>query len=154
MNLDNLASVLNDDVPISALSLSDKIISRIDEQFPGISERFSLADTGETIREKLDCLPEPVLLYVLSRNVVNGCLETQVVIHDATMHRKSLSYVLAKKEKLPKLVLSFLLFFLFIIVTFKVAHYVFVLKSNGEHVEGYVYKTLLVIFKLLRSLFL
>jgi E3 ubiquitin-protein ligase DOA10 len=70
------------------------------------------------------------------------------------MHRKSLSYVLAKKEKLPKLVLSFLLFFLFIIVTFKVAHYVFVLKSNGEHVEGYVYKTLLVIFKLLRSLFL
>lgn len=153
MNLDNLASVLNDDVPISALSLSDKIISRIDEQFPGISERFSLADTGETIREKLDCLPEPVLLYVLSRNVVT-VLETQVVIHDATAYRKSLSYVLAKKEKLPKLVLSFLLFFLFIIVTFKVAHYVFVLKSNGEHVEGYVYKTLLVIFKLLRSLFL
>ena len=153
MNLDNLASVLNDDVPISALSLSDKIISRIDEQFPGISERFSLADTGETIREKLDCLPEPVLLYVLSRNVVN-VLETQIVIHDATMHRKSLSYVLAKKEKLPKIVLSFLLFFLFIIVTFEVAHYVFVLKSNGEHVEGYVYKTLLVIFKLLRPLFL
>ena len=153
MNLDNLASVLNDDVPISALSLSDKIISRIDEQFPDISERFSLADTGETIREKLDCLPEPVLLYVLSRNVVT-VLETQVVIHDATAYRKSLSYVLAKKEKLPKLVLSFLLFFLFIIVTFKVAHYVFVLKSNGEHVEGYVYKTLLVIFKLLRSLFL
>lgn len=153
MNLDNLASVLNDDVPISALSLSDKIISRIDEQFPDISERFSLADTGETIREKLDCLPEPVLLYVLSRNVVT-VLETQVVIHDATMHRKSLSYVLAKKEKLPKIVLSFLLFFLFIIVTFEVAHYVFVLKSNGEHVEGYVYKTLLVIFKLLRPLFL
>lgn len=153
MNLDNLASVLNDDVPISALSLSDKIISRIDEQFPDISERFSLADTGETIREKLDCLPEPVLLYVLSRNVVT-ILETQVVIHDATMHRKSLSYVLAKKEKLPKIVLSFLLFFLFIIVTFEVAHYVFVLKSNGEHVEGYVYKTLLVIFKLLRPLFL
>lgn len=153
MNLDNLASVLNDDVPISALSLSDKIISRIDEQFPDISERFSLADTGETIREKLDCLPEPVLLYVLSRNVVT-ILETQVVIHDATMHRKSLSYVLAKKEKLPKIVLSFLLFFLFIIVTFEVAHYVFVLKSNGEHVEGYVYKTLLVIFKFLRPLFL
>ena len=153
MNLDILASVLNDDVPISALSLSDKIISRIDEQFPDISERFSLADTGETIREKLDCLPEPVLLYVLSRNVVT-VLETQVVIHDATMHRKSLSYVLAKKEKLPKIVLSFLLFFLFIIVTFEVAHYVFVLKSNGEHVEGYVYKTLLVIFKLLRPLFL
>jgi len=153
MNLDNLASVLNDDVPISALSLSDKIISRIDEQFPDISERFSLADTGETIREKLDCLPEPVLLCVLSRNVVT-ILETQVVIHDATMHRKSLSYVLAKKEKLPKIVLSFLLFFLFIIVTFEVAHYVFVLKSNGEHVEGYVYKTLLVIFKFLRPLFL
>lgn len=153
MNLDNLASVLNDDVPISALSLSDKIISRINEQFPDISERFSLADTGETIREKLDCLPEPVLLYVLSRNVVT-VLETQVVIHDATAYRKSLSYVLAKKEKLPKLVLSFLLFFLFIIVTFEVAHYIFVLKSNGEHVEGYVYKTLLFIFKLLKPLFL
>lgn len=153
MNLDNLASVLNDDVPISALSLSDKIISRINEQCPDISERFSLADTGETIRGKLDCLPEPVLLYVLSRNVVT-VLETQVVIHDVTMYRKSLSYVLAKKEKLPKLVLSFLLFFLFIIVTFEVARYVFVLKSNGEHVEGYVYKTLLFIFKLLKPLFL
>lgn len=153
MNLDNLTSVLNDDVPISALSLSDKIISRINEQCPDISERFSLADTGETIREKLDCLPEPVLLCILSRNVVN-VLETQVVIHDVTMYRKSLSYVLAKKEKLPKLVLSFLLFFLFIIVTFEVAHYVFVLKSNGEHVEGYVYKTLLFIFKLLKPLFL
>lgn len=153
MNLDNLTSVLNDDVPISALSLSDKIISRINEQFPDISERFSLADTGETIREKLDCLPEPVLLYILSRNVVT-VLETQVVIHDVTMYRKSLSYVSAKKEKLPKLVLSFLLFFLFIIVTFEVAYYVFVLKSNGEHVEGYVYKTLLFIFKLLKPLFL
>lgn len=153
MNLDNLTSVLNDDVPISALSLSDKIISRINEQCPDISERFSLADTGETIREKLDCLPEPVLLCILSRNVVN-VLETQVVIHDVTMYRKSLSYVLAKKEKLPKLVLSFLLFFLFIIVTFEVARYVFVLKSNGEHVEGYVYKTLLFIFKLLKPLFL
>lgn len=153
MNLDNLTSVLNDDVPISALSLSDKIISRINEQFPDISERFSLADTGETIREKLDCLPEPVLLYILSRNVVT-VLETQVVIHDVTMYRKSLSYVLAKKEKLPKLVLSFLLFFLFIIVAFEVAQYVFVLKSNGEHVEGYVYKTLLFIFKLLKPLFL
>ncbi len=153
MNLDNLTSVLNDDVPISALSLSDKIISRINEQCPDISERFSLADTGETIREKLDCLPEPVLLCILSINVVT-VLETQVVIHDVTMYRKSLSYVLAKKEKLPKLVLSFLLFFLFIIVTFEVAHYVFVLKSNGEHVEGYVYKTLLFIFKLLKPLFL
>ncbi len=153
MNLDNLTSVLNDDVPISALSLSDKIISRINEQCPDISERFSLADTGETIREKLDCLPEPVLLCILSINVVT-VLETQVVIHDVTMYRKSLSYVLAKKEKLPKLVLSFLLFFLFIIVTFEVAHYVFVLKSNGEHVEGNVYKTLLFIFKLLKPLFL
>lgn len=153
MNLANIATVLNDDVPLSAISLCGKILDKIEESFPDISNRFNKDQTGSEIMETIDSLDGDKITALLELSLVNF-IETQTVIHDATLYRRTDKFSMKKREIWPKRILATFLSFGLITILFEVAHYVFILKANGEQLHGAIYSFLLLLFKVLKPIFL
>lgn len=141
MNLLNLAAVMGQNVPLSALSLCDTILERIYTHCPPLALVLAKEDTGEGILDAFAALPEHYRNCIERTSIVT-VMETQVVIHDVTIYRSSCSYKVHQCEIWPRRLLGTAMFAMLLISLYYVAYYVFILRSDGEHLDGAVYDVL------------
>lgn len=141
MNLLNLAAVMGHNVPMSALSLCDTILERIYTHCPPLVLVLGKEDTGDGILDAVAALPDNYRSCIEAISIVT-VLESQIVIHDVTMYRSSTAYKAHQREIWPRRLLGIALCAMLLISLYYVAYYVFILKSQGEHLDGVVYDAL------------
>lgn len=141
MNLLNLAAVMGHNVPMSALSLCDTILERIYTHCPPLVLVLGKEDTGEGILDAFAALPDDYRSCIEAISIVT-VMESQIVIHDVTMYRSSTAYKAHQCEIWPRRLLGISLCAMLLISLYYVAYYVFILKSQGEHLDGVVYDAL------------
>ncbi len=141
MNLLNLAAVMGHNVPMSALSLCDTILERIYTHCPPLVLVLGKEDTGDGILDAFAALPDNYRSCIEAISIVT-VMESQIVIHDVTMYRSSTAYKAHQREICPRRLLGIALCAMLLISLYYVAYYVFILKSQGEHLDGVVYDAL------------
>lgn len=151
MNILNLANVLGDDVPLSALSLCDEILERLYETTPNLALLIRKEDTGTVLMGIFESLDD-VSQNKLAETALVNVLKTQIVIHDVTLYRADTSNKSAKCELWPKRIIGLFITFMFSVVLYKLAVFIFLLKSEGEVVDGIVYKVMLFLLSILKPL--
>lgn len=149
MNILNLANVLGDDVPLSALSLCDEILERLYETTPNLALLIHKEDTGTVLMGIFESLDD-VSQNKLTETALVNVLKIQIVIHDVTLYRANTSSKSAKRELWPKRIIGLFRTFLFSVVLYKLAVFIFLLKSEGEIVDGIVYKVMLFLLSILK----
>ena len=153
MNIINLASILGGNVPLSALTLCDKILERLYEHCPPLVTLIGKDDCGDGILDAFETISNDYKDKLLAISLVT-VLESQIVINDVTLHRSSGVYKAQEGEVWPKRILTIGLLIMSLITLYYLAYYVFILKTNGEKLDGLVYKALEVLYKILKPLVL
>lgn len=153
MNILNLASILGHNVPLSALSLCDKILERLYEICPRLVTLIDREDCGDGILEAFEAVSIECKNKLLVISLVT-VLESQIVINDVTLHRSSSDYKAQEGEVWPKRIVTIGLTIMFFITLYYLAYYVFILKTNGEKLDGLVYQVLAFLYKVIKPLIL
>lgn len=149
MNLLNLAAVMGHNVPMSALSLCDTILERIYTHCPPLVLVLGKEDTGEGILDAFAALTDDYRSCIEAISIVT-VMESQIVIHDVTMYRSSTAYKAHQCEIWPRRLLGIALFAMLLISLYYVAYYVFILRSQGEHLDGVVYDALQMFYLVIK----
>jgi len=145
MNIMNLAALLNDDVPLSAITLGDIVLKRLVGAIEELRDVVELTHTGDDIEYLITIMDDAVLAKAQATTILT-VLESQVVIHDITMFRQSLDYRQAQDDKWPNVMVTVAALAALMGSLYFTLYYVFKLNSSGQHPEGVVYDVLLYIF--------
>lgn len=145
MNILNIATILNDDTTLNDTSLAICIIDRIDMGVREVRGFFTGDMTGVDL-ERLVCSLDENSRNLLLDLTLLSILETQVMIHDVTTHRKTLQFKNKQQDTWPnRFVLSVALFTICFSV-YVVMRYIFVTNTHGIKTEGVIYEWLVKIF--------